>query len=117
MAVPPPAPLRDTSGAVQRVVEAGKLNVVGEDHNDQKEKLPPDDRTRRSLEKQMLVEDFGFGPDQYWLEYAFRFGGATQKGTCPKESCQKATKDKTPALVGSWFCCVLGKLQPATSFL
>jgi Domain of unknown function (DUF4157) len=50
-------------GMIQREIEKGKLNLVGEAHDESK--------PRRDDEKAMLREEYGFAPDQYWEENEF----------------------------------------------
>ena len=49
---------------IQRKITAGKLNLVGEDHDES--------RARRDSERDFFKEKFGFSEEQYWQEKLFR---------------------------------------------
>jgi len=51
-------------GMIQRQIEKGKLNLVGEDHDES--------GLRREKERQMLEERYGFSAHQYWTEGEFK---------------------------------------------
>lgn len=51
-------------GMIQRKITAGKLNLVGEDHDES--------RARRDSERDFFKEKFGFSEEQYWQEKLFR---------------------------------------------
>ncbi len=58
-----------SEGTIQRKIEAGKLNLVGEDH----EESGP----RRPSEKEMLQKKYHFSSTQYWTEANFKLPNNT----------------------------------------
>ena len=58
-----------SEGAIQRKIEVGKLNLVGEDH----EESGP----RRPQEQDMLQENYHFSSTQYWTEAEFKLPNNT----------------------------------------
>ncbi len=60
---------------IQRVIETGKLNIVGEQH-DQSE-------PRRDREQKMLQAVYNFTSNQYWTESEFSFGNPVTYGDSP----------------------------------
>jgi hypothetical protein len=75
---------------VQRAIEAGKLNLVGEKHA-----YTAKEKATEAEEKAFIKDRYGFSDDQFWDETTFTYDdeGKTKHGDPPKLRAQKFALD------------------------